>query len=417
MSKTPYAITDAVVFVDLNQKFYGFMYPIRGEPQQAVDETMIKYQLTGIQFIQRLIDLIQSSTTNMKMGIFMMDFKQYIPKEKSLAWKKRKRTDAPPPYPLDFMIQDNEMVDVMRLLVSGDIGRQIIVRYILTKTTYFHPFEIDIILDIDPINGPYQYNKHNGLFMKREDFTIPTTSLLGEPDLRQYFHISQHQFTSIVCMTEDSDHFPVTLSYLYMNTNWPTKLIWQKPGKSETPTLWYDMIQMYRDFQTTSDIPLYILLCILGGTDFFDKGMLTAQFGLLNDILPTLLDYWNPYLRQSFMAGDKKWIYIFLIYLWFRKSKAPQRELQKLTSYDQLEGFRARTKLATPKFKIPTRESVELAFTLIQFNWKYWTEVQQMERPVRLIQEEEKKEEVEEETKLDKWFRDWTTRLNEIRSR
>jgi len=329
--------------------------------------------MTGIEYLMKLYQLIAAQSEGVKRTYFLIDFKQYVPKEKQQTWDERKERSSVKPYPKTFLFNDNEMINVERLSASGEILRKALYQYILQHP----PTELttDVILDIDPQNGPLCYpsgtqRKEWSAWNQRapgQESQASGLTLLGEPDVRQFYHMKRYPRGRFVSVSEDGDQFPTTLGFLMKcaaNDTMPESFIWERPGKGGKPTMYYNMLQLYYDLVKVKPIHIWIFICINCGTDFLKKNLITDGFGM-EVIARAVLTGWH----EIQFPRNSNWIDSFLRYLWWTKSKKGPLYFPK--TYKQLQTFKWQY---FKNKQLPTDEDKDLAKQRVLMNWNYWTD-------------------------------------------
>lgn len=333
-----------------------------------------------------------------------------------------------------------EKIDTERLAITGYLFRQFAL--MLEQQLIAHhtskPFLSQIVMDYD------RDNEHTGPLIITPgagDQSIKYSSFhkneIGEVDLLVNFYLSKFPQQRVVLYSKDFDHLPLLLQYIDATElyAWPRQLYWirheknpsppaskrksptgprelqpnPKASKTEeeffasNPTSLYviDVMRVYQAIHTgipslntikidpdtknegSQRIQAFVLACILNDTDYYQKKLLSHQFGW-RDIMSAVCQAWpalKSLLRQfdditTSVLTQRQRVRLLTSFIRCQFDQKPNlfkngKPSVSVKASGTLDWYKE--ELSTQKrFRVPTNEDITEGLKQIQFNWLYW---------------------------------------------
>ena len=133
--------------------------------------------------------------------------------------------------------------------------------------------------------------------------------------------------------------------------------------------------------EADNSVDIFVLLCILAGSDYYEKALVSHQFGFkpIHEALNASWDHESS-LRVALTTEDREvWLeamFIFVYGLYYKVCSPSLVPLPQGTSSSQewmsenLAQIRGKVKGA--KFKPPDMPKLQEAADQASFNWRYW---------------------------------------------
>lgn len=320
---TPPCITSlSVVIYDFTAMLYGLKNPLPiGMTEQTDDQ---KYIMNTPQLFEAIYHLVKRCTRAsngvdaVKQLVICQDKRSYVPKGKQKRVKKN-------PYPAGATISwkglcetpDSpwQLIDVRRLAESGSVATRALqswVDYFRDNLHAHDPLPCSVIVDYErPVlpQYPIEFPAAGG----EPRLCREWKNEIGETDLMINFWTDVFREADNICLVHrDSDQIPLALEYLLERsspTQRPKKWLWVSrfPTKDKDtgemkPGEIYDLLEMYKLIGNNTEffrglqlpphisiepetyarhrVQAFVVLCVLCGCDWYEKKLLSDQFGI-----------------------------------------------------------------------------------------------------------------------------------------
>lgn len=387
------------------------------------------------EYFLRKILKFQGTTSPVHSVLLLFDKSRFVPKEKRRVQEQRRessRVEAYPPgcrlIPAGIVTPEGQesLLDAKRLAITGYLWHElsmVLETYLIDYHTRT-PFLANVYLNYDRGEGnPTEYilySEQGRLGNVFPSHAARNTDQIGEMDLLVNHYLSEFSDFHCILHSEDGDHLPLLLSHLQRHTP-PRELWWIRRDKhrvlpegrkrkdpddpakalyvidvvaaymavyegisSMSSLRFEDAPQLSPHRKGLQRVDAFILLCILNGTDYVEKRLLSHQFGL-RDIVAATCQAW-PELNNAMRGGEKEEadvraleVYIYHLFdqkrALFKSGGGPpilHISASGTTVNTQTLPWYAVALSQQKKHRVPTSEDIQLSLTQIMFNVEYW---------------------------------------------
>lgn len=413
-----------VRIIDLTQSLFYLGYEYKDNGNE-------KGEISYLQLMENIKQLIKRKITEVGISTLVIVFDKagLVPKEKQATQIKRKEASAKSgikPYPIGTQLiakqgivttngSTDRVINISSLATSSHLRIQLatIIQNEILSTIKFSD-TTSIIFDYD-ITGPYWYYP-NGTHIHRTDLA----NTIGEADLLLGYYTRMFMKTNPIIIDQtDSDIIPIILNVLLRgSSNHP--ILWYKKNHHKTSKkgdTCINLLELYNVLYLSKpgnerlvryrpdidigvqNVEMFIILCIVCGTDFVEKDLLTYYFNWEKARI-AILDCWGNLSKLSSLT-DNEGIELWTMFQTMLLQNEINNKTKTIPTHNNLTMSYASAlnqlpllsmTRCTPKGGI--NKDWEAIHTKIKFNWGYWI--------LPPAPEEEKKEEEEEEEEDEK---------------
>lgn len=437
-----------VVILDMHQRRFGISW---NGSKELTTRQAVEY---FIRMIKRYEHINENPEDHVRAILLLFDKSRFVPKEKARVQGVRRSNSKLEPYPpgcsltpAGVMLPDGtvQILDAERLPITGYLFREF-AAYLEQELIAHHrlsPFPSQIVMDyhrLDDVKGVLVLAdtgvEHRDSFYNE----------IGEVDMLVNFYLPY--FTgkeglglySVRLYSSDLDHLPILLSWFDTRTDWPANLYWIRQEKVPTPPAGkrkevdgeplptkplyaIEMTRLYGAVRSgiasmigmsvhpEDNVKAFVLFCILNGTDYCQRKLLSHQFGW-HDVLKAVCKAWPELslhldrltktantnampqvlaettgleIRQPLavfvhnIANHPLWSLVYYLFdqkpTLFKSGKPILKVSASGTteSSQSLDWYKMEL-TKQKKFKIPTTEDMIEASAQVHFNWLYWTQ-------------------------------------------
>ena len=376
---------------------------------------------TGVQLYNEVMKTVRTAFNNgCSVYVAVADDSDNVPREKGETQAERSQASPIKPYDVldGFAFTDagiradsgtaEEKVDIRRLMATRSMRKRFF-QFVADKALAYEtlPDGKTFIFDFDSRQHPLILPKHRD---------VPDEHVLGEADLGVFYWAEHFCEKDVVFTTVDTDIIPIATDYVYSGASkrpTSTKLIWkyEKNGYVDIRMMLSKTLKHLRLTPTS-----FKLLCVLSGTDFFNKATIMFKFGVekITNAVQTSSGYWEDTgarFDRSDNARNALMIILFDLYgKWVKgclgkfldkktviyedvsastsstsstsstNKRKPEegddtKEKTRIFDWIKFESEIKENQKFPKSFKLPNEYTVEKAANRISWNLRYWTAV------------------------------------------